>query len=73
LEALAKWYEQDQWWFHLCWFVPLSIGWEVAEIFLERRFPDKWRGKIEHWSNKWIGDQISNGLGSLLGIWIVGQ
>ena len=50
----------------------MTIAWELFEVFGEKKWPEMWRGKEEHWSNRWIGDPISNGLGTLFGILIVG-
>lgn len=80
LEALTRWCHHlfsgegaGAWYYHLFWFVPLTIGWEVVEHFAERRWPEKWGGKVEHWSNRWIGDQISNSFGLVFGVWVVWQ
>lgn len=70
---LLKTEPKGEWYYHLFWFLPLTIGWEVFEHFAERRWPEKWAGKLEHWSNKWIGDQISNTAGLVFGIWVVWQ
>lgn len=73
LEAGLRLNERGYGWVHLAWFIPLSLGWEVSEMWAERRWPEKWSNKLEHWSNRWIGDQVANTLGALLGVWLVGQ
>ena len=73
LEALTHWFRNGSWWWHLCWFVPVAIGWEVFERFAEKKWPAAWSNKVEHWSNAWIGDMLSDGAGFALGIWMVSQ
>ena len=60
------------WFVHLSIYIGMTIAWELFEVFGEKKWPEMWRGKEEHWSNRWIGDPISNGLGTLFGILIVG-
>jgi|WetSurSiteA1Bulk_404760.scaffolds.fasta_scaffold38904_3 hypothetical protein len=58
-------------WAHLIWYVVVTFCWEGFEHWASRKWPEKWSGKIEHWSNAWIGDPISNGLGTLFGLFVV--
>lgn len=60
-----------RWWVHLIWWATLSVAWEGFEAWAERKWPEKWRGKVEHWSNRWIADPVCNGFGTILGIFVV--
>ena len=56
------------WWKHLLWFLPLAFGWEFAEHFLQRAYPDAWSNVIEHWSNAWVLDPLTDLVGAAVGI-----
>lgn len=63
----AKW--EPRWWIHLIFWLVYSFGWEVAEHFLQRAYPETWV-VIEHPVNAWVIDPVSNGLGWLVGAFI---
>ena len=54
-------------WVHIVWVLSLTLAWEIFEGFAEKKWPTMWKRK-EHWSNRWIGDPISNSLGAAFGI-----
>ena len=53
---------------HFTYYVSLSLGWELAEHFLQRTFTEQWSGVIEHWANAWLVDPLANGVGVLIGV-----
>jgi len=57
---------EPRWWVHLLLWLGLSFGWEGAEHFLQRAFPETWI-VIEHPLNAWLVDPLSNGVGWLMG------
>lgn len=68
--SIAAWKEPPLW-IHLLYGVVLSYAWETVEYFLQRRYTEAWSGRIEHWSNAWIGDPLVNLLGVVFGWFVV--
>lgn len=48
--------------------VSLGFGWEIAEHFLQRVYPDMWSNVVEHWVNAWITDICSDIFGGVVGV-----
>lgn len=57
------------WWAHLLIWLGVSLGWEIGEHFLQRKFVETWV-VIEHPLNAWLVDPVSNLAGYLVG-WAV--
>lgn len=53
-------------WVHLVVLVALSTGWEAAEYFLSRAYPETWV-VLESPLNAYVVDPLSNGFGYLVG------
>jgi hypothetical protein len=58
-------------WVHAVYGLLTSYGWETFEYFGQRKWPEVWSGRIESWSNSWVGDPIVNMLGVLFGWFVV--
>lgn len=58
-------------WVHLLYTLVGGYAWEVIEYFAQRRWPEKWSGRIETPLNSWVGDPISNLLGATFGWFVV--
>ena len=63
----VKWPKLSYKW-HLVWMLALAFGWEIAEHFLQRAYPDAWSGFVEHWANAWVVDPITDLAGGFAGI-----
>lgn len=59
---------QPGWHIHALYWFPITYGWEVAEHFLQRAYPDVWGDIIEHWANAWVMDPICNAIGVIVGV-----
>lgn len=68
--SIAAWREPPLW-IHLLYTAVLGFGWETAEYFLQRRYPEAWSNRLESWSNSWVGDPISNLSGIAFGWFVV--
>lgn len=60
----AKW--EPKWWLHIILWLVYSYGWEGAEHFLQRAYPETWV-VVEHPLNAWVTDPLANGVGWLIG------
>lgn len=63
----VKW--QPKWWVHVLLWLSIAFGWEVAEHFMQRQWPDMWV-VVEHPLNAWVQDPITDGIGWLIGVFV---
>jgi len=63
----AKW--EPPWWVHVLLCLACSYGWEGAEHFMQRAWPETWV-VLESPLNAWLIDPLSNGIGWCVGAFI---
>ena len=59
------------WWVYAIGGSVIAYGWEIAEYFLQRKYPERWSNRCESWLNSWVSDPICDLLGVAVGVYIV--